>query len=452
MRIAIIGTGYVGLVTGTCLSEAGNDVTCVDIDEQRINDLNRVITDDDAPLPIYEPGLRKLVKRNASPKRNRLRFTTDYKNAVPDAELCFIAVGTPQSHDGAANLDFVRQAAESIGKHMTGPLIVIDKSTVPVGTAVMVEETVRKHTRHDVTVVSNPEFLKEGDAVDDFETPDRVVVGYDSVSPMAKQARLALEQLYKPFVNKHRPLLFMSRESAELTKYAANAMLATRISFINEVANVCERVGADVGDVSKGMGLDRRIGPYFLRPGLGYGGSCFPKDVRAIIHTAAKAGYDFRIVKAVDAVNETQKVRMAEMVLERFGTDLSDHVFAVWGLAFKPETDDLREAPSISIIDRLLQAGASFQVHDPEAAEGFALLAANKWPRDHTRISRAGDEMKALKDADALLLVTEWQHFRKPNWKKVKKHLRKPVVFDGRNLYDPAELTGLGFEYKSIGR
>jgi UDPglucose 6-dehydrogenase len=445
MEIAIVGTGYVGLVTGTCLASAGNTVTCVDIDARRIEELKRGV------IPIYEPGLADLTRNNVD--ANRLRFTTNYADAVPGADICFIAVGTPQGDDGSADLQYVLEAARTLAGHMTDFLIVIDKSTVPVGTARMVEDTIRNLTHHEVAVISNPEFLKEGAAVSDFETPNRVVVGYDANGAHGDRVRNTMVELYRPFVGDDRPLVFMNRESAELTKYAANAMLATRISFINEIANLCERVGADIGDVSHGMGLDERIGPFFLRAGLGYGGSCFPKDVRAIMHAAAEAGCTFHIVDAVDRVNEIQKRRLADGVCRRFGSDLSNHTFAVWGLAFKPETDDMREAPSIVTIDRLLSAGATVQVHDPVATQNFMHVAERTWaPETRARIVYAPEPVNAAAGADALLLITEWNIFREPDWNELKQEMRAHVVFDGRNLYDRWKLEEMGFEYFGIGR
>jgi len=432
MRIAVIGTGYVGLVAGTCFAESGNSVTCVDIDEKKIQALR------DGRVPIYEPGLDELLRRNVHD--GRLRFTTRYEEAIPNAHVAFIAVGTPPGEDGSADLKYVLAASRAIARHMTGYLVVVDKSTVPVGTARRVFAAIKELTDHPFDVVSNPEFLKEGAAIDDFLKPDRVVIG--SESPRAAET---MDELYAPFVRTGNPIIHMDVESAELTKYAANAMLATRISFMNEIANICNLVGANVEKVRKGIGSDARIGSRFLFAGLGYGGSCFPKDVKAIVQTSKEHGYDFRILQAVEEVNELQKRRLYDMVQAHYGGDLRGKRFAVWGLAFKPNTDDMREAPAVVVIEALLAAGADVRAFDPEAMEMC---------RQHhlgDRIEYAATPMDALDDADALILVTEWNEFRRPDFDEVKRRLRAPLIFDGRNIYSRKTLTGLGFAYYGIG-
>jgi UDPglucose 6-dehydrogenase len=432
MRVAVIGTGYVGLVAGTCFAESGNTVTCIDIDEKKIRRLK------DGDVPIYEPGLEELLKRNLHD--GRLHFTTRYEEAIPNAEVAFIAVGTPSGEDGSADLKYVLEAARSIARHMTGYLVVVDKSTVPVGTAKKVEQAMREVTRHPFDVVSNPEFLKEGAAIDDFLKPDRVVIGSES-----SRAKEAMDLLYAPFVRTGNPIIHMDRVSAELTKYAANAMLATRISFMNEIANICSLVGANVDQVRKGIGTDARIGSKFLFAGLGYGGSCFPKDVKAVVHTSQESGYDFHILKAVEKVNERQKRLLYERVKDHFHGKLAGKRFAVWGLAFKPNTDDMREAPALVVIQELLNAGAKVVAFDPEAM---------KECRAHhfkDRIEYAESPMAALKGAHGLVLVTEWNEFRNPNFDEVKAALAEPVVFDGRNIYPRKVLERLGFVYYGIG-
>ncbi len=433
MRIAVIGSGYVGLVAGTCFAESGNTVTCIDIDEKKIDGLRNGV------VPIFEPGLEELVKRNV--RDGRLHFTTDYSEGMKDAQVAFIAVGTPPGEDGGADVKYVLAAAESIAKHMTGYTVVVDKSTVPVGTALKVQAAMAPHAKHEFDVVSNPEFLKEGAAIDDFLKPDRVVVGADT-----DRAARIMTELYEPFVRTGNPIFTMDVASAELTKYAANAMLATRISFMNEIANVCERVGANVDNVRKGIGSDDRIGSRFLFAGIGYGGSCFPKDVKAIIHTADKNDYDFRILKAVEDVNATQKLLMFEKIVRHFGEDLSGLRFALWGLAFKPNTDDMREAPAIVLSRALRGAGATVIAHDPEAMDEA---------REHylgDEIEYAESPMEAIQGADALVIVTEWNEFRRPDFEALRSGLKQPVIFDGRNIFPRETLEELGFFYEALGR
>ena len=432
MRIAVIGTGYVGLVAGTCFAESGNNVTCVDIDEKKVQRLR------DGEVPIYEPGLEELLKRNVAD--GRLKFTTSYDEAIPGAEVVFIAVGTPPDEDGSADLKHVLAAARSIGKAMNGYTVVVDKSTVPVGTARKVQQALKESTDHPFDVVSNPEFLKEGAAIDDFLKPDRVVIGSDNL-----KAAEVMDELYGPFVRTGNPIIHMDVESAELTKYAANAMLATRISFMNEIANICMRVGARVDMVRKGIGSDERIGSKFLFAGLGYGGSCFPKDVKAVVKTAQDAGYHFQILDAVEAVNERQKGLLFEMVKEEYGDKLQGKRFAVWGLSFKPNTDDMREAPAVVVIDSLLKAGATVCAFDPEAIEECKEMHLGD------RIDYAANPMEALDGADALILVTEWNEFRRPDFAEVKERLKAPVIFDGRNIYSRKVVEGKGFKYRGIG-
>lgn len=433
MRIAVIGSGYVGLVAGTCFAESGNTVTCIDIDEKKIDGLRNGV------VPIFEPGLEELVKRNV--RDGRLHFTTDYSEGMKGAQVAFIAVGTPPGEDGGADVKYVLAAAESIAKHMTGYTVVVDKSTVPVGTALKVQAAMAPHAKHEFDVVSNPEFLKEGAAIDDFLKPDRVVVGADT-----DRAARIMTELYEPFVRTGNPIFTMDVASAELTKYAANAMLATRISFMNEIANVCERVGANVDNVRKGIGSDDRIGSRFLFAGIGYGGSCFPKDVKAIIHTADKNDYDFRILKAVEDVNATQKLLMFEKIVRHFGEDLSGLRFALWGLAFKPNTDDMREAPAIVLSRALRGAGATVIAHDPEAMDEA---------REHylgDEIEYAESPMEAIQGADALVIVTEWNEFRRPDFEALRSGLKQPVIFDGRNIFPRETLEELGFFYEALGR
>jgi UDPglucose 6-dehydrogenase len=431
MKITIVGTGYVGLVAGACFAESGNDVVCVDRDDAKIRLLRR------GRLPIYEPGLEELVKRNRQEKR--LTFTTTLGKAVRDSSIIFIAVGTPQGEDGSADLQHVLTVARDVARAMNGYKVIVDKSTVPVGTAVKVREVIRRETTHPFSVVSNPEFLKQGAAIEDFMKPDRVVIGAED----PRGAELMLE-LYQPFTRTGAPIMVMDCASAELAKYAANAMLATRISFMNEVANVCELVGADVDHVRRAIGSDRRIGTSFLFPGAGYGGSCFPKDVQAMVHFAADKSYDFKILAAVEAVNQRQKTRLFAKIQAHFGS-LKGKAVAVWGLAFKPKTDDMREAPSIPLIQSLLEAGAKVQAYDPEAQRVARAIFGSK-------ITYAAKAYDALKGADALAIVTEWNEFRRPDFVRMRKLMRTPVIFDGRNLFTPDEMKTNGFTYYSIGR
>jgi UDPglucose 6-dehydrogenase len=432
MKLCVIGTGYVGLVAGTCFAESGNDVACVDNVAAKIEALRR------GQVPIYEPGLEELIRRNLS--EGRLTFTTDLAEAVRASHVCFVAVGTPSGDDGAADLSAVYAVGREIGRAMTGYRIVVTKSTVPVGTHAGLREEIASVTTHPFDVVSNPEFLKEGAAIEDFMKPDRVVIGTDS--PRAVEL---MRELYEPFVRTGNPILVMDNTSAEMTKYAANALLATRISFMNEIANLCERMSADVEDVRRGIGYDRRIGHHFLFPGVGYGGSCFPKDVKAIIHTATERGMGFPLLNAVEAVNDAQKSRLVEKVVAEFGEDLAGRRFALWGLAFKPKTDDMREAPSITIAEGLLARGATVAVHDPEA-----LGEARKQFGERVTYHRLNYE--ALAGADALLIVTEWNEFRRPDFERMKALMKRPIIIDGRNVYDPDVMEQHGFTYLSMGR
>ncbi len=431
MRVTVIGSGYVGLVAGACLAETGNDVVCADHDPKKIDGLRAGV------LPIYEPGLEPLVKRNAA--EGRLQFTTDLAAAVQHGDIVFIAVGTPPGEDGSADLQHVLAVATTIGKHLDRFKVVVTKSTVPVGTAEKVRDALRAASSGDFAVASNPEFLKEGAAIDDFMKPDRVVLGVDD--PRAEEL---LRELYSPFVRSGSPILFMDIPSAEVTKYAANAMLATRISFMNQIADLCERVGADVFSVRKGIGSDSRIGPAFLFPGPGYGGSCFPKDVKALVHTARSVGMSPELFDAVEAVNDRQKQVMFTKLKALVG-DLRGKAIAVWGLAFKAGTDDMRESPAVTLVDALLAAGATVRVHDPEAIS----VARSIWG---DRVSYAVDPHVAVDGADALCVVTEWLVYRTPDFERIKSLLRTPIIVDGRNLYDPARLTKLGFRYVGIGR
>jgi UDPglucose 6-dehydrogenase len=432
MKIAVVGTGYVGLVTGTCLSETGNMVTCVDINEDKVTQLRN------GQVPIYEPGLDMLLHRNA--QQGRLRFTTNLAEAVADAQLIFLALPTPPGGDGAADLSYVLGAAKDIAGIITDYKVVITKSTVPVGTADKVKAIFTQNTSVEVDVVSNPEFLREGVAVDDFMKPDRVVVGTTS-----ERAQKLMSELYGPYVRQGNPIIFMDERSSELTKYAANSFLATKITFMNEIANVCELVDADVDAVRRGIGADDRIGKRFLFPGIGYGGSCFPKDVQALAKSADEIGYDFKLLNSVMEVNETQKKVLFEKVKTYFNGNLAGKKFALWGLAFKPGTDDIREAPALYIIEELLQAGAQVVAFDPEAMPNVKRLLG-----DTIRFSE--NAYDALHDADALLIATEWSVFRNPDFEVVAQKLKNKVVFDGRNLYDLQKMIDLGFYYNSIGR
>ncbi|MGE5191653.1 MAG: UDP-glucose dehydrogenase family protein, partial [Deltaproteobacteria bacterium] len=425
------GTGYVGLVTGTCLAESGNDVTCVDIDQAKIGRLRR------GEIPIYEPGLSELVLFNV--KSGRLRFTTSAAEAVPGSQCVFIAVGTPQNDDGSANLDGLWKVVDSLAPLLPENVIIIIKSTVPVGTNRAVAERLRKLTGRDVDVASNPEFLKEGCAIEDFAKPDRVVVGVTR-----PEVGEVLHGLYRPFLRTEHPFLVMGLESAEMTKYVANCLLATKISFINEMANLCERLGADINDVRRGIGHDQRIGFSFLFPGVGYGGSCFPKDVRALIDAAAGRQVETRILKAVDEVNNAQKHVLFEKIRSHFGGKLQGRTIALWGLSFKPRTDDIREAPALVLVDKLLAAGAVLRVHDPVAMPNVRRLY-------NDRLIYCEKQYEVLEGAEALAIVTEWNEFRNANFELMRKTMRQPVIFDGRNLYDPADMQRMGFQYSGIG-
>jgi UDPglucose 6-dehydrogenase len=431
MNLAVIGTGYVGLVAGTCFAATGNDVVCVDVVKEKIAALQS------GKVPIYEPGLEELVQRNL--EEQRLSFSLDLADAVKQSDVVFIAVGTPQGGDGRADISQVLATAEAIACAMNGRKVVVNKSTSPVGTAEKIKQKMAALAKHPFAVVSNPEFLKEGAAVDDFMKPDRVVLGSDDAAAIEQ-----LKELYEPFVRTGNPILVMDARSAEMSKYAANAMLAAKISFINEVSNLCEKMGADINEVRRAIGLDRRIGPHFIFPGVGYGGSCFPKDVRAAI-AMGEPELELPLLRAVETVNERQKEILVEKVSRHFGANLKGRTFAVWGLSFKPRTDDMRDAPAIVIIEALLKAGASIQAHDPEAMEEAKKIFGD-------RIAYFRRNYDALKGADALLIVTEWNEFRRPNFGIIKQLLKQPVIFDGRNIYDPDDLRKLGFKYFSIGR
>lgn len=445
MKIAVVGTGYVGLVTGTCFSDMGVDVTCIDINEKKIDDLNKGI------IPIYEPGLDAMVLRNV--EAGRLHFTTRLTDVLDNVQLVFSAVGTPPDDDGSADLKYVLDVARTVGKYMKDYVLLVTKSTVPVGTAQLVrkaiqEELDKRGVNIPFDVASNPEFLKEGDAIRDFMSPDRVVVGVES-----EKAQDLMTKLYRPFLLNNFRVIFMDIPSAEMTKYAANAMLATRISFMNDIANLCELLGADVNMVRKGIGTDQRIGSKFLYPGCGYGGSCFPKDVKALIHTADKAGYTMRVLKAVEEVNESQKSILFDKLLRFLGSELTGKVISLWGLSFKPNTDDMREAPSLVLIRLLLAAGAVVRVYDPVAMhEAREAIERTMSDLPIERISYSCDIYDAALDAEALLLVTEWKEFRLPSWSVIKRTMQRPLVIDGRNIYERKELEELGFEYDSIGR
>ena len=443
MKIAVVGSGYVGLVTGVCFAERGNTVTCVDIDENKINMLKN------GKPPIYEPGLEELIKTNL--QEDRLSFTTSLADAMQTAELVFIAVGTPPGEDGSADLQYVLAVAKEIGQHMTDYCIVVDKSTVPVGTADKVKAAIqaeldKRNVNVDFDVVSNPEFLKEGAAIDDFMRPDRVVVGTDS-----DKAAKAMHDLYLPFMRYHENIIIMGIRDAEMTKYAANSLLATKISFMNEIANLCDQLGVDIENVRKGIGSDSRIGYSFIYPGCGYGGSCFPKDVQALIRTANENNYDAFILKAVEQRNNQQKYRLVEKIQNKYGKDLSGLTFGVWGLAFKPGTDDMREAPSKVILHELISAGAKIIAYDPVASE----VAKEELPQDwfkHGHLKLVNHQYEALTDVEALVLVTEWKSFNNPDFDKMKELMKDPVIFDGRNQYDPQQMRESGFSYMTIGR
>ncbi len=432
MKIAVVGTGYVGLVTGTCFAETGNHVTCVDIDAKKVEKLNN------KQITIYEPGLEVLFERNI--RQGRLEFTTDLAKGIEGAQIIFLALPTPPGEDGSADLKYVLKVANDLGPLLKEYAVIVDKSTVPVGTADRVTEAVAKGAKVDFDVVSNPEFLREGVAVDDFMKPDRVVIGAES-----DKARKVMEKLYGPFVRQGNPIIFMDVKSAELTKYAANSFLATKITFMNEIANLCELLGADVDNVRKGMGTDSRIGKRFLFAGIGYGGSCFPKDVQALAKSASQSSYDFKILNSVMEVNDLQKGKMIDPLKKYFSGDLKGKTIAIWGLAFKPYTDDIREAPALENITKLLSLGAKVKAYDPEAMENVKELFGDK-------IYFAEDEYDALQDADALMIMTEWPVFRTPEFDKVQSLLKNQVIFDGRNLYDLSQMEELGFEYYSIGR
>ena len=432
MKIAVIGTGYVGLVTGTCFAETGNKVVCVDIDQDKVEKLSA------GQITIYEPGLEKIFLRNI--KEERLRFTTHLASAVDDAEMVFLALPTPPGADGAADLRYVLTVADELGKLLKGYKVIVNKSTVPVGTADKVRAAITNNYNGEFDVVSNPEFLREGVAVDDFMKPDRVVVGTS-----AERARKLMSELYAPYVRQGNPIIFMDERSSELTKYAANSFLATKISFMNEIAQLCERMGADVDMVRRGIGSDERIGKRFLFSGIGYGGSCFPKDVQALVQSASEAQYDFKILKAVEKVNGMQKLHLVEKIKAHYNGDLKGKHFALWGLAFKPNTDDIREAPALSIIDALLKEGATITAYDPEAMEPVKRQIG-------ATIKYALSQYQALEGADALLIATEWSEFRTPDFERIEKLLPAKVIFDGRNLFEVAKMQSMGYCYISIGR
>ena len=432
MQITVIGTGYVGLVAGACLADMGNDVICIDNNLEKLEQLKNGI------IPIYEPGLEELVKSNVM--ENRLSFSSDIDSAVKQSQVCFIAVGTPQGEDGSADLQYVFQVAESIAKSMNGYKVIVDKSTVPVGTAEKVTNIIKENTTHPFDVVSNPEFLKQGNAVDDFLHPDRVIIGSNS-----DKATLIMQEIYSPFFRTGNRVIVMDVKSAEMTKYAANSFLATKISFMNEIANLCEKVGADAEMVRVGISTDSRIGNKFLFPGLGYGGSCFPKDVKALIKTGLENGMDMSIIFAADNINKKQRKLFIEKITKHFGNDLSGKTFAVWGLAFKPKTNDMREAPAITIINALLDMGARVKGFDPKAMESAKFIFKDK-------ISYSKNAYDTVENADALLLLTEWNEFRRPDFDKVKSLMKTPIIFDGRNQYNSVRLEEKGFEYYQIGR
>jgi len=439
MKIAMIGTGYVGLVTGTCFANMGNDVWCVDVDKEKVSGLNK------GDIPIYEPGLSEIVQQNR--RRGSLHFTTEIADALAVCELCFIAVGTPMGEDGSSDLRYVRSAAGEIGRHMCRHMYIVDKSTVPVGTAQMVREVIQSELDRrdsDLTfdVISNPEFLKEGSAIDDCMKPDRIVIGADNDKAVG-----VMQELYKPFVRSTGSIILMDIPSAEMTKYAANSMLAMKISFMNEIANICERVGADINKVRQGIGSDRRIGYSFIYAGCGYGGSCFPKDVRALVKTAERNGYETKLLRAVEQVNEAQKSVLVSKVKARFGEDLTGKTFAIWGFSFKPDTDDMRESPAITIIRELAAAGASVQAYDPKVTEE----TRNYYLQDVAQVTYYESKYDTLHNADAMILITEWKEFRSPDFAEIKKQLKTPVIFDGRNQYEKENVARYGIDYYQIG-
>lgn len=432
MRIAVIGTGYVGLVSGTCFAETGNKVTCVDIDVTKVSKLSN------GEITIYEPGLEKIFLRNL--KEDRLKFTTNLTEGIRDAQIIFLALPTPPGEDGSADLKYILGVADDLGKIMTDYKVIVDKSTVPVGTAEKVRAAIAANAKTDFDVVSNPEFLREGVAVDDFMKPDRVVIGTSS-----EKAKKLMGDLYAPFVRQGNPVIYMDEKSAELTKYAANSFLATKISFMNEIAQLCEKLGADVDMVRRGIGSDERIGKRFLFPGIGYGGSCFPKDVQALIKSAEEVNYDFKILKSVEEVNAIQKLHLLPKIKEHFGGTLKDKHFALWGLAFKPNTDDIREAPALYVIEALLNEGATVTAFDPEAMEHVKKILGD-------RVSFSNNQYAALKDADALIIATEWAEFRTPDFEIINESLRSKLIFDGRNLFDVQQMKEMNYTYYSIGR
>ncbi len=432
MKLSVIGAGYVGLVTGTCFADSGNEVVCVDIDKKKIEALKKGI------VPIYEPGLDELIKRNLS--SDRLRFATDIKSAVQNSKVIFIAVGTPPNKNGETDLTSIKSVAINIGKYMNEYKIIVIKSTVPVGTSEIVKKIIASHTRLQFDMASNPEFLKEGAAIEDFMKPDRVVIGTDN-----DKTSEILRSLYEPFTRTGKPVIVTSIKSSEMIKYVANAMLATRISFINEFANLCSLTGADIDDVRKGIGYDNRIGHLFLFPGVGYGGSCFPKDVKSVIHTARRYGYNMNILKAVDKVNEHQKLILTSIIKRHFKGNIKGKTFVIWGLAFKPKTDDVREAPSIAVIQALLKSGAGLTVHDPEAMQNIKKIFGSK-------INYTKDMYTSLKNADGLIIMTEWNEYRNPDFARMLELMNEKVIFDGRNIYNKHDMLSLGFKYYSIGR
>ncbi len=436
MKLAVVGTGYVGLVAGTCFADTGNDVLCVDIDKRKVDMLTN------GEVPIYEPGLEEMIKRNVT--EERLSFTTDIKMSVEKSDIIFIAVGTPPDEDGSADLKHVLSVARDVGTYMNGFKVVVDKSTVPVGTADKVAAEIRKYTDMDFAVVSNPEFLKEGAAIQDFMKPDRVIIGTSN-----EEAAEIMRNLYSPFVRTGNPIIVMDERSAELTKYAANSILATKISFMNEIANLCDRVGANVEYVRKGIGSDKRIGSSFIFPGTGYGGSCFPKDVKAIIKTASEYGMNLKVLQSVEEVNDAQKTVLIDKVKNYFNGDLKGKTFAMWGLSFKPKTDDMREAPAIAMIDALTAAGATIKGHDPAALQEAERIFGDRVGKEIFLHRKRYD---AIEDADALIVMTEWNEFREPDFLLLKESMKKPVIFDGRNIYDPKRMAKYNIDYFSIGR